>query len=390
MSSLTGDLAAFSHSNSKKKLPTNLRQNNAKTLEEAFYDHSPHQGLNLLIKSPGHKLNTSILAGNLNILDNNLRSKELNSLSETFVKASFQISILNSDGHKVDKCQSERQLFELFGSWGYKEYMLAKDIKEQTTLHLHCKIILFYSVTNLTRPNLEPNTDHTASSVSHTKSNDSINFLPEPLMSKSINKKRSTKSYKPTLIECNSILHDLRRIYSKCELTDLIIRSPFNLDNTMILKESKAHQLILSIRSEVFEKMLSQQDQALHKTIDILDFDSCTVSSFLKYIYTDQVEITDGSIVELFKMADKYSVHRLREVCESRLVRQVSINTCVELLIVADLHNSSRLKKRCFNVLAGDVATVIAQPEWIYLETNYPSLLAEAFRVLYFKKNKTP
>ena len=53
------------------------------------------------------------------------------------------------------------------------------------------------------------------------------------------------------------------------------------------------------------------------------------------------------------------------------------------------LHSSSRLKKRCFGVLASDVAAVIVQAEWLHLETNYPALLAEAFRVLYFKKKKT-
>jgi len=58
----------------------------------------------------------------------------------------------------------------------------------------------------------------------------------------------------------------------------------------------------------------------------------------------------------------------------------------VELLILAYLHSSARLKQRCFGVLAADVAVVIAQAEWTFLESNYPDLLAEAFRTLYFKK----
>ena len=94
--------------------------------------------------------------------------KKLNNMHqmcETFVKASFQISILDSHGHKVDKSQSEKQLFELYGSWGYKEYMSASDLlafKEKYLTHdcadlsLHCKIVLFYTVTVKTNLNESP------------------------------------------------------------------------------------------------------------------------------------------------------------------------------------------------------------------------------------------
>jgi hypothetical protein len=150
-SQLTGDLADFS-SNPKNKHNHHSNQNNSKKIEENFYDSNDSSGLILLIKSPSSS-QTAVESKNLNEdLFDNINSQR----QETFVKASFQISILDSNGKRVDKCQSEKQLFELHGSWGYKEYMPLKDLNEskhkylsenESNLNLNCKIILFYTLT---------------------------------------------------------------------------------------------------------------------------------------------------------------------------------------------------------------------------------------------------
>lgn len=150
-SQLTGDLAEFS-SNPKNKHSHHSNQNNSKKIEENFYDSNDSTGLILLIKSPSSS-QKAVESKNLNEdLFDNINSQP----QETFVKASFQISILDSNGKRVDKCQSEKQLFELHGSWGYKEYMPLKDLNEskhkylsenESNLKLNCKIVLFYTLT---------------------------------------------------------------------------------------------------------------------------------------------------------------------------------------------------------------------------------------------------
>lgn len=161
----------------------------------------------------------------------------------------------------------------------------------------------------------------------------------------------------------------------------------------------------------------------------IVDFDSCTVETFLNYLYTDTLDLnshnnnplkpiktqnddkTDDVVVdddnddaedddllksdmyvnvfiELFKIADKYSVYKLKQTCEQQLGALVGKETCVELLILAYLHSATRLKKRCFGYLAANLGAVVQQPAWTHLEKNYPGLLAEAFRLLYFKQKQ--
>lgn len=243
---------------------------------------------------------------------------------------------------------------------------------------------------------------------------------------------------------------------------DLIIQAPIRLNvdefaftdlnesSKLNFKEFKVHKLILSIRSEVFQKMfsISQQNETNSSfsfsktpTITITDFDAFTVEIFLNYLYTDMLEInfknfklnlssscnsisnlhnrslsdnddlgtsSDKSsededfsdskairaelcthiFIELFKISDKYYVHRLKQICENQLVNFINVGTTVELLVLAYLHNSNKLKKKCFNYLAENVSNIISQPSWTQLEKNYPALLAESFRFLYFKKRE--
>ncbi len=212
------------------------------------------------------------------------------------------------------------------------------------------------------------------------------------------------------LRECNTLVYDLRRIFKKSEMCDAIIKSPINLDTLTSssgdseFKKFKVHKLILAVRSQVFEKMFnndSNNNSGLPQQINIIDFDAQTVEIFLNYLYTDNLELNTNEndvnnsedyseqnlFIELYKIADKYSVHRLKQISESKLIKSINCETCIELLILAYLHNSSRLKLQCFKHLSTNVNRIVTQSGWSYLEKNYPCLLAEAFRVLYFKQN---
>lgn len=170
------------------------------------------------------------------------------------MKASFQISILDSKGNRVDKCQSEKQLFELHGSWGYKEYMTIKDMNDASdkylndkSLRLNCKIVLFYTATSKSRPTCQNTEMFTEKLEVSSLSSDSIGNVDSDLVSTENSQesndfcvaKISTKSKKRTrrlgvksmgdktpVRECNSLLYDLRRTLKQSEMSDLIVRVP--------------------------------------------------------------------------------------------------------------------------------------------------------------------
>jgi len=513
-SQLTDQLAQFSSSSSIKK--SSSSSSIVKSIEETFYDSNDNLGLILLIKSPSSLSNLSDNNQNLEFEEfddvsmNDLKaSRKKHANCETFVKASFQIAILDSKGKKVDKCQSEKQLFELFGSWGYKEYMTVKDLfdfKEKyltnECLNLNCKIVLFYTLTSKCYPDLLNENLSACSSTSSSRNSSSSKLtadleatekanlnlaseLRKGLIDESNNSHNQRRDSVETSasFECNTLLYDLRRLLIKSHMFDLIVQAPIRLEhelakrskhsNKPLHKQFKAHKLILSIRSEVFERMFNAKHATLmlnemNKTADgvdlleIVDFDALTVEIFLNYLYTDKMEVNLSHLIglkrseihledenerneveldlkeieedadekhekqangesqsvyenlikqkktprltrkpskylndelrttllmELFKLADKYCVYRLKKICELQLVELVNCETLVELLVLAYLHSSLKLKRVCLNFLVDNVSNIITQPNWAHLEKHYPSLLAEAFRALYLNKN---
>jgi len=127
-SQLTGDLAKFSPSNSIKKSHSSSSLLNksynttaitthmfSKSIEETFYDSNEEIGLILLMKTPSSSLSNGLTdlqldeddvefdLSNPDSIINERKSKKKssnsNQLSETFVKASFQICILDSNGN---------------------------------------------------------------------------------------------------------------------------------------------------------------------------------------------------------------------------------------------------------------------------------------------------
>lgn len=378
---------------------------------------------------------------------------------------------------KIDTCQSEKQLFELYGSWGYKEYLPVKDLVElkekylkhgYRTFHLNCVITLYYTTTSKTYLKYSDDILNMLYMI-----NDKLNVtrkskLPSKSTVAIVNAK---KNYLQNLVNftnfdqgsklvpnssmffmMSSLPNDLRKLYKSSDMFDLIIQAPYQLESvgkcdseTTVttttgkkLKNFKAHKLILTMRSVVFEKMFSENfasnktnvvvkssssGQARQCSVDVLkivDFDAYTVDLFLKYLYTDLIEINydefdesdseneesqelsilsennennDSSskqmyanlLVDLFRIADKYCVNKLRQICELKLMRLLNCHNLIHLLILAFLHNAVSLKRRCYEFLADNVHQIIKQKEWSYLENNYPSLIAEAFRMLFNK-----
>ena len=370
----------------------------------------------------------------------------------------------------MDKSQSEKQLFELHGSWGYKEYLTAMDLlelkekyltQEYTSLNLNCKIVLFYTVT--VKTNLNKLSE--AQVLSPIVLNADEKFQNHSL--KSLCSTKNDSSNKPTNIinkldplkECNTLLYDLKRLFNQSDMFDLIIKAPIRtidietssigsyLDNQQF-KQFKVHKLILAVRSEVFEKMFNKNNMSDSyipselegNVLNIVDFDAFIVEAFLNYLYTDMLEINlkkfqfnfnykymenlklneesnscestsirgleeNGDLeenednksirdelythlfIELYKISDKYCVYRLKSICEKQLLKLITIETCVELLILSFLHNSTKVKQKCLEFLSKNLSSIITQANWIHLEKHYPSLLAEAFRYLYFRQS---
>ena len=85
--------------------------------------------------------------------------------------------------------------------------------------------------------------------------------------------------------------------------------------------------------------------EAQEKIIDIEDLDIETVRDMLKYMYAGKIENLNTRSPRLLEAADKYQLSELKEICEEMLCDNLTVDTCLECLVLADLHTAEDLKQ---------------------------------------------
>jgi speckle-type POZ protein len=120
-----------------------------------------------------------------------------------------------------------------------------------------------------------------------------------------------------------------------------------------------AHRFILVARSPVFETQLfGPMTEAKMEHIKIDEMKAEVFKVLLHFIYTDQlakcgssdhetlsVELLQGLLVA----ALRYSLDKLTLLCEEQLEMNLSVDTVVTTLHLADQHNRAGLKKKCLD-----------------------------------------
>ena len=65
----------------------------------------------------------------------------------------------------------------------------------------------------------------------------------------------------------------------------------------------------------------------------------------MKYMYAGKIENLNTRSPRLLEAADKYQLSELKEICEETLCDNLTVDTCLECLVLADLHTAEDLKK---------------------------------------------
>ncbi|XP_073841527.1 protein roadkill-like [Musca autumnalis] len=176
---------------------------------------------------------------------------------------------------------------------------------------------------------------------------------------KDINMQLEKITSKPKLI------NDLAKIFENNKYADIVMVAR---DGT----EFKAHKLLLSARSEVFETMLNR-DFLENKTnrITIDDMDADVMKEMLNFIYTGK-EIPKEMALALFQAGHKYAMLDLETMCAGILTKKISTASCVEILLLADRHSNELLKKNAITDINTNLKAVMETEGWTILrDTNY-------------------
>jgi len=139
-----------------------------------------------------------------------------------------------------------------------------------------------------------------------------------------------------------------------------------------------AHKCILMARSPVFSAMFTYtMAESASSTVTMPDFEPPVVREMLHFMYTDTCSSSDIYAehgVALLCMALKYQVLGMVGQCEAYFCSQLSEETAVSLLMLADTYSATGLKQKTLQFIAHHPA-VATSPEYRDLDAD---LLKEA------------
>ncbi len=134
-------------------------------------------------------------------------------------------------------------------------------------------------------------------------------------------------------------------------------------------KEFHVHRCILSLASEVFERMfLSDMIETRSNIIEINDISDEICEEMLRFIYCNKIKNLDINALDLLYAADKYAIENLKILCIQSLIDTFTYETAAEMLIRANIYNSKLLKDNLLLFIKTYSKEVFATEQWKQLE----------------------
>ena len=144
------------------------------------------------------------------------------------------------------------------------------------------------------------------------------------------------------------------------------------------------HKAILAASSPVFEAMF--EHDMMEKTegiVDIVDVESEVFKEMLRYMYTGKKpNFKKTDVFGLIAAADRYQLDELKIMCAIYLWNNLTTDNVSEILILADVHCSTELKKRAIDFINTHANLVIATDAYKMLCKSHQHLVVECYQAL--------
>jgi len=146
------------------------------------------------------------------------------------------------------------------------------------------------------------------------------------------------------------------------------------------------HRSILSVRSPVFAAMFqSDMIENSSRIVDIKDTKPEVVKEMLHFIYhgtTSTKNVKDELVWDLLVAADQYQLNLLKNKCEEKMCSTLDVNNSVEMLVLADLHRTFKLRKMSLMLVADNMKTIVNTDVYKEFNARHPDLALEITKAL--------
>lgn len=130
-------------------------------------------------------------------------------------------------------------------------------------------------------------------------------------------------------------------------------------------REFNVHKVILIHRSPVFQAMF--RNDMLEKSsnqVNIKDIDPEAFEVFLRFLYTGQASIEAKQAAGIYEACEKYQLPDLKEMCLIIMQENITVEACVETLLVADKFSLHDLRNKTLSFINKNIPKVINSPAW--------------------------
>ncbi|VDI31961.1 speckle-type POZ protein [Mytilus galloprovincialis] len=124
-------------------------------------------------------------------------------------------------------------------------------------------------------------------------------------------------------------------------------------------KPIKAHRYMLCSRSPVFHTMF-QGSMPETNTINVPDIDRNTFDLVLKYIYSDEIEITKENVRDILYAAEKYILSRVKQKCSDLLKTTARSSDAVVALSTATQFHLEVLQRESLQFIESNTSACLA------------------------------
>ena len=170
--------------------------------------------------------------------------------------------------------------------------------------------------------------------------------------------KLSTIKERTTVIFNNELLSDVKFVVAASEA------------ESETRKTIPAHKLVLAISSPVFYAMFYGQLAEAKDCVELPDCEYDSLLEFLRYLYSDNANLTLSNVMHVLYLADKYMVPSLAEKCSEYLRENVSAANVFSILPHAQKFEDKDLEDRCWKVIKGNTEEAVTSDDFVTLERS--------------------
>lgn len=141
-----------------------------------------------------------------------------------------------------------------------------------------------------------------------------------------------------------------------------LLGTSVNSDITFIVQNElfPSHKLILSTASSELQEVFYGPNKKLNSEIIIHDISTEAFKNFLNFIYTDELILNHGIVIDMLNLSDRFKMNYLKERVIDFLTNNLNYSSVCQSFEIADHFDFENLKLRCEVMIQLDILLALS------------------------------